>query len=115
MTCWFYIFNSELKKASEILQSINASNPNGVVLTGWIEIMKNTSTSLQQALNIFTESVEKNSSNLELLLGKCVASERLKKFTVTIDSINATIVEFPDFQPALEIKAKVLMMIGDWD
>jgi len=51
-------------------------------------------------LTIFTEGVEKNDSNLELLLGKCSASEKLKKFTITIDAINSAIVEFPDFQPA---------------
>jgi hypothetical protein len=44
--------------------------------------------------------VEKNGSNLELMIGKCASSEKLKKFTITIDTINGIIVEFPEFLPA---------------
>ena len=44
---------------------------------------------------------------LELLIGKCVASEKIKKFTLTIDTVNSIIVECPDFYPAMEMKARV--------
>jgi hypothetical protein len=41
------------------------------------------------------------------MIGKCASSEKLKKFTITIDAINGIIVEFPEFTPAQEIKARV--------
>lgn len=84
-------------------------------MNGWIELYKNTTNSIQYSLQLFKEGLDNNPNHLDLLLGKCAASEKLKKFTITIDSINSIIVEYPDFQPAKEIKAKVLMMIGDWD
>jgi len=46
---------------------------------------------------LFNEGLENNPNHLDLLLGKCAASEKLKKFTITIDSINSIIVEYPDF------------------
>lgn len=42
------------------------------------------------------------------MLGKCEASEKLKKFTVTVDVVNFIIVEFKDFTPVYEIKARVI-------
>ena len=47
-------------------------------------------------------------------MGKAKASEMQKKFNITLDSLNEIIVQFPKFLPALDEKAKVLMMIGDW-
>jgi hypothetical protein len=42
------------------------------------------------------------------MVGKYVASKITKKFTVAVDTVNSMIVEFPDFIPALEMKAKVI-------
>jgi len=53
--------------------------------------------------------------NLDALLGKVKASEKLKKFPVTIDAINEIIVMHPSFTLAHAEKAKVLMMITDWE
>ena len=48
-------------------------------------------------------------------MGKCSASEKLKKFTVTVDSVNTLIVEYPEFQPAQEMKARVKIYIIDFN
>jgi hypothetical protein len=58
-------------------------------------------------MNIFNEGLEKNGSALEMLIGKCYTSEKMKKFTITIDTVNSIIVEFPDFLIAQEMKARV--------
>lgn len=81
---------------------------NAMGLAGWIEIYKNTQSSIGQAMTIFSEGLEKNGTMLELLIGKGVASEKMKKFTITLDTINNIIVEFPDFMPGYEMKARVL-------
>ena len=44
-------------------------------------------------------------------MGLYVATEKLKKYTQTVDTVNNIIVEFPDFQPAYEMKAKVLLSL----
>lgn len=79
----------------------------GTALKGWIEIFKRSPSTYQNALDIFTEAIEKNGADLELLLGKCEASLKLKKYTVTVDTVNQIIVDFQDFSPAYEIKASV--------
>lgn len=47
-------------------------------------------------------------------MGKAKSSEMQKKFSITLDSLNEVIVQYPKFLPGLDEKAKVLMMIGDW-
>jgi hypothetical protein len=48
-------------------------------------------------MTIFSEAIDSNGSNIELLMGKSASSEKLKKFTITVDCVNTLIVEFPDF------------------
>lgn len=64
--------------------------------------------------NIFRDNSQDSIKSLEALMGKAKASEMQKKFNITLDSLNEIIVQFPKFLPALDEKAKVLMMIGDW-
>lgn len=78
-----------------------------VALNGWIEIYKRTSGSVQNAFDIFHDALQKYGNSLELMLGKCEASEKLKKFTVTVDTVNNIIVDYKDFAPAYEMKARV--------
>lgn len=45
--------------------------------------------------------------NLTALMGKAKSSERLKKFPITIDTINEVIVIYANFSLALAEKARV--------
>ena len=38
-----------------------------------------------------------------------------KKFTVTIETLNEIVIVFPEFTPAISEKARLLMVIADWD
>jgi len=96
------------------MQQVQQPTSNSAVINGWIMLGKGSPQSIQNAFDIFSEALEKNPT-LELYLGKCEASEKLKKFTVTVDTVNNIIVDYKTFLPAQEIKARVLMMIGDWE
>lgn len=48
-------------------------------------------------------------------MGKARASEMMKKFSVTIETLNEIIVIYPDFIPAQSEKCRLLMIIADWD
>jgi hypothetical protein len=45
------------------------------------------------------------------MMGRARAAELVKKFTITIDTINEINVLYPEFVPALNEKAKLLMMV----
>ena len=53
--------------------------------------------------------------NLDALMGKARASEALKKFPVTVETVNEIIVMHPNFALAQAEKARTLMMITDWE
>jgi hypothetical protein len=48
-----------------------------------------------------------NGKNLEALMGKAKASELMKKFTITLETLNEIIILYPQFTPALSEKARV--------
>ncbi len=61
--------------------------------------------SLDTFENIIQQSP--NGKNLEALMGKARSSELLKKFSVTIETLNEIIILYPQFTPALSEKARV--------
>ena len=48
-------------------------------------------------------------------MGLSRSAELSKKFSNSQDTINEVIIEYPDFKIAQNEKAKICMMIGDWE
>lgn len=115
---YFMMFISELKESQDMFDNCSDSNPNTVIAKGWLEFYYASESSFKNSLTIFTNLLKENSNitkTIDAFFGKAKSSEVQKKFSVTLDSLNEILVTFPKFIPALAEKAKVLMMIGDWE
>ena len=115
---YFLMFMFEFKESQEMFDCCSDSNPNTTTAKAWLEFYISSESSLKNSLQIF-HNLLKDATNItkliDALLGKAKSSEVQKKFSITLDSLNEILVTFPKFLPALSEKAKVLMMIGDWE
>ncbi len=62
-------------------------------------------------LRVLEEMQNSTTKPIEAMMGRARAAELIKKFTITIDTINEVNVLYPEFVPALNEKAKLLMMV----
>ena len=115
---YFLMFINEFKDSQEMFESCSDSNPQTTIAKAWMEYYLGSESSVKNSLQIFTNLLKDNTNitkTLDGLFGKAKSSEIQKKFSITLDCLNEILVTFPKYAPALAEKAKVLMMIGDWE
>lgn len=63
---------------------------------------------------IYNEQVDTN-RNVEALMGRCKANEILKRFDVSLNTINEVNIVYPEFKAGFLEKSKLLMTVDDWE
>jgi tetratricopeptide repeat protein 21B len=53
--------------------------------------------------------------DITALLGRANYNERKKKYERVLDDLNQIIVTYPDFLPAVTEKARILMIMNNWE
>lgn len=91
-------------------------NIEALCIFGWINLTSGDDRSERKAMQVF-ESVLKYTENKDIsaLLGRAKFQEMKKQYRKALDDLNMVIVSFPKFDPGLLEKARVLMIMGNWD
>jgi tetratricopeptide repeat protein 21B len=89
-------------------------------LYGWLHVSsfptsKSEKEQLLECRKYFERVLSSNKQDLEALLGLAKYNEILMKYRFALDKINEAIVVHPWFVPALFEKAKLLLLMKDWD
>ncbi len=87
---------------------------------GWLHVSsfptsKSEKEQLLECRKYFERVLSSNKQDLEALLGLAKYNEILMKYRFALDKINEAIVVHPWFVPALFEKAKLLLLMKDWD
>jgi tetratricopeptide repeat protein 21B len=117
----FLLLINKPEKARRFINDILNRNENSLQalnVFGWIECSTNGGQS--QALPVFQKIEEKSgdqvyTKHLDSLMGLAKVFELTKSFKNILEILNDILVKNPRFLPAMIEKAKVMMMIGDWD
>ncbi|KAL4503354.1 hypothetical protein ABPG72_000960 [Tetrahymena utriculariae] len=113
----FYAFNKEHSKARDLIDEIHSDNFNIRIASAWCYLLeggKFLEKSVQLFEELYNEQHEIN-KNLESLMGRSKANEMIKKFDISLNTINEINVLYPDFKGGLIEKAKLLMTVDDWE
>ncbi len=118
----FFLHVNELKRASKTIQKVidsNASNLNAVAVKGWIYLHAPKEEYVDKSLEIF-ESVlnEENGgsrNHLDALLGRAAYFEKKKNYQTAIEIMTEIQINYKDFLPASNIKARLHIINAEWD
>ncbi|CAG9315664.1 unnamed protein product [Blepharisma stoltei] len=111
--------NKSRQHVTEVLDR-NSGNLQALNVYGWNELLTEQDGDIQSASRAFDQVIEESGElvytrYIDALLGKVKCYETAKKFKEIVEILNDMLVKNPKFVPVLLEKAKVQMMIGDWD
>ena len=118
----FFLHVNELKRASKTIQKVIDSNPNNlnaVAVKGWVYLNAPKEEYVEKSLEIF-ESVlnEENGGShkhLDALLGRAAYYEKKKNYQAAIEIMTEIQINYRDFIPASNIKARLHIINAEWD
>lgn len=115
----FHWLNNEHEKAREYIKYVMENQPQFLpaqMLLGWIDLTCKRENLVKKSGLLFEKVISQgNRKDIDALLGKAKYLEYMKQYSQSLDIINQIIVLFSWFLPALTEKAKLLLMMGDWD
>lgn len=115
----FHLLNEEYDKAREYVKKVLESQPNytpALVLLGWVELLCGKEAVVAKSTQHFDKALAaEHTKDIDALLGKAKYLEMRQQYASALDTLNQVIVLYEWFTPALMEKAKVLMMMGDWE
>mmetsp|Transcript_26568 Transcript_26568/g.85189 ORF Transcript_26568/g.85189 Transcript_26568/m.85189 type:complete len:1185 (+) Transcript_26568:168-3722(+) len=127
-TAMFYWHTGSVEKAKGMVERVMRIQPNytqGKTLMGWIELTPSSADdedeymhAVRTALGIFNDVLSGEGAaqkELEAMLGKAKCLEKLGDIAEALNMLNYIVVQYSWFVPALEEKARLLIMTGDWE
>lgn len=118
----FFLHIKELKRASKTISRVIESNPNNlnaVAVKGWIYLAAPKEEYVDKALEILDSVLNEenggNGKHLDALLGRAAYYEKKKQYPVAIEIITEITIQYRDFTPAQNIKARLHIINGEWD
>ena len=115
------MLQGEHKKARKYLESavaIQANYPQAKSLSGWIELRSGSEVKAKKALDIFNDAKEASPEDIDAMLGHVAYLEVVKKdIKGAIDMLTTIAVnnKFSWFTPAEAEKARLLLLLGEWE
>ncbi|EFJ52945.1 hypothetical protein VOLCADRAFT_78980 [Volvox carteri f. nagariensis] len=122
-----YLYTKSKERARGLVERVLRNQPDHLqaqVLLGWIIVSQQQDdeydmlfdeSELDEAYTQFEQAVEQDHSDLQALLGKAKILELKKQMAQAVDVLAEINVRFAWFVPALVEKARLLMVLGDWE
>jgi tetratricopeptide repeat protein 21B len=120
----YFLHAQKEKQAKQCIEKLlqkNKFHVEGLALLGWLNLNAGQGRQERRGLQFFDAAVkiveQSGSKDRDIcaLLGRCKYYERKKKYERVLEDLDVIIVSFPDFLPALNEKAKTLMIMNQWD
>eukprot|EP00742_Colponemidia_sp_Colp-10_P005614 GILJ01006001.1.p1 GENE.GILJ01006001.1~~GILJ01006001.1.p1 ORF type:complete len:1335 (+),score=250.67 GILJ01006001.1:335-4006(+) len=116
----FYWHTDDSKNARRLSQQCldaNGNNVTALAIRGWVDLTCGKETLAAKANQYFDAVLNDAAGPKDLLcmMGKAKYHELKKAFGQTLDILSQVVVLYSTFVPALVEKAKVQMMMGDWE
>eukprot|EP00397_Hematodinium_sp_SG-2012_P003040 GEMP01003048.1.p1 GENE.GEMP01003048.1~~GEMP01003048.1.p1 ORF type:complete len:1354 (+),score=364.56 GEMP01003048.1:31-4062(+) len=130
VSAMFFALVSEFKRAHDMLAKLGDSiNRAKETTRGWVALLvgEKTATSsrtlgpiLEKVIKHFQQAIDATEKTdgvdcLDALMGKAKALDAKRSCQPALDCINKVVVIYPWYLPGLLVKAKILMMMSDWD
>jgi len=121
-TALFFLHVGELKRASKSIQRVidnNSANLNAISVKGWIYLAAPKEDYVDKAVEIFDSVLNEENGgqhkHLDALLGRASYYEKKKQYPVAIEIMTEIQINYKDFTPANNIKARLLIINAEWD
>lgn len=118
----FFLHVNELKRASKTIQRVidnNNANLNAISIKGWIYLQAPKEDYVDKALEIFDSVLNEENGgshkHLDALLGRSAYYEKKKQYSTAIEIMTEIQINYKDFTPANNIKARLLIINAEWD
>lgn len=118
----FFLHVNELKWASQTITRVienNNANLNAISVKGWIYLAAPKEEYVDKAVEIFDSVLNEENGgshkHLDALLGWAAYYEKKKQYPVAIEILTEIQINYKDFTPANNIKARLLIINADWD
>eukprot|EP00457_Paulinella_chromatophora_P000572 gb/GEZN01000572.1/.p1 GENE.gb/GEZN01000572.1/~~gb/GEZN01000572.1/.p1 ORF type:complete len:1296 (+),score=258.54 gb/GEZN01000572.1/:67-3954(+) len=116
----YFWHSGKLTNASQCIQKVlskDQTNVEALNLFGWVNLNSD-EYHLQQAAPLFDSAIQlaaaNGTTNIAAYLGRAAYYQQTGKWQTALQDLNTIITAMPDFIPAQEERARILMVVGEW-
>lgn len=117
----YFLHAQKLKQSRKCIDkvlSISRKNPTALCVYGWLNLDSGVEKYEKKSASFFEAALNLDQSSqkdISAMLGRVTYNERHDEYGLVLEDLNLLIVTYPQFIPALAEKARVLIVMGNWE